>query len=129
MIEMVLEAKKRLKDFANLTPVMNSGTLNKLVKANVYLKCENFQKAGAFKFRGAFNAISKLTDKEKSRGVITYSSGNHAQAVALVGKLLGVKTTVVMPDNAPVVKYQATAGYGADICLITPPPSDGGSQC
>jgi threonine dehydratase len=120
MIDEILEAKKRLGDYANLTPVMTSGTLNKAVKANVFLKCENFQKAGAFKFRGAFNAISKLSGKEKSKGVITYSSGNHAQAVALVGKLLGVKTTIVMPDNAPVVKYEAAAGYGAVIVRYNP---------
>jgi threonine dehydratase len=115
MFDKVLEAGKRLEGYANRTPVITSRTLNKHINANVFLKCENFQRVGAFKFRGAFNAISKLTDKEKSRGVITYSSGNHAQAVSLVGKLLGVKTTVVMPDNAPVIKREATAGYGAEI--------------
>jgi threo-3-hydroxy-L-aspartate ammonia-lyase len=115
MFNKVLEAKERLKGYANHTPVMTSGTLNEIANVKVFLKCENFQKVGAFKFRGAFNAISKLSDEEKSRGVITYSSGNHAQAVSLVGKLLGVKTTVVMPDNAPDIKRDATAGYGADI--------------
>ncbi|MDR3627234.1 MAG: threo-3-hydroxy-L-aspartate ammonia-lyase [Ignavibacteriaceae bacterium] len=120
MFDKVLEAKKRLEGYANRTPVITSRTLNELINANVFLKCENFQRVGAFKFRGAFNAISKLPDKEKSRGVITYSSGNHAQAVSLVGKLLGVKTTIVMPDNAPVIKRLATAGYGAEIVEYNP---------
>ena len=120
MLDKVFEAKERLRDNANLTPVMTSSTLNKFVRAKVFLKCENFQRAGAFKFRGAFNAVSKLSDKEKSRGVITYSSGNHAQAISLVGKLLGIKTTVVMPDNAPIIKCEAAAGYGADIIKYNP---------
>jgi len=104
MFNTIIDARKRLKGHANITPVMTSGTLNKLVGASVYLKCENFQKIGAFKFRGAFNSISKLSNKEKSKGVITYSSGNHAQAVALVGKMLNIQTTIVMPDNAPATK-------------------------
>jgi threonine dehydratase len=115
MFEKILEAKERLKGYANYTPVLTSGTLDEIVKANMFLKCENFQKVGAFKFRGAFNAVSKLSDEEKSRGVITYSSGNHAQAVSLAGRILKVKTTVVMPDNAPVIKREATAAYGGDI--------------
>jgi threonine dehydratase len=120
MFDQVLEAKERIKGFANITPVMTSGTLNKLVNANIYLKCENFQKVGAFKFRGAFNAISKLTDKDKSRGVITYSSGNHAQAVSLAGRIFEIKTTVVMPENAPIIKCEATAFYGSDIVKYNP---------
>jgi threonine dehydratase len=120
MIDKILEAKERIKGFASVTPVMTSGTLNKLMKANVYLKCENFQKVGAFKFRGAFNAISKLPEKDKFKGVITYSSGNHAQAVSLAGKILGIKTTVVMPENAPVIKCEATACYGAVIVKYNP---------
>ena len=120
MFEKILEAEKRISNFANRTPIITSDTLNKISGAEVYLKCENFQKVGAFKFRGAFNAISKLPDNEKSKGVITYSSGNHAQAVALVGKLLGVKTTVVMPNNAPVIKKEATKGYGANIIEYDP---------
>ncbi|NTU49124.1 MAG: pyridoxal-phosphate dependent enzyme, partial [Syntrophobacteraceae bacterium] len=83
-------------------------------------KCENFQRVGAFKFRGAFNAISQLTAEEKGRGVITYSSGNHAQAVALVGRILGVRTVVVMPENAPVGKRSATEGYGATVVTHDP---------
>ena len=84
MFEQIQAAKERLKGHANITPVMTSRTLNQLVGADVFFKCENFQKIGAFKFRGAFNSITQLSTAEKTRGVITYSSGNHAQAVALV---------------------------------------------
>ncbi len=120
MFKNIKAAQKRLKGYANLTPVMTSRTLNRMVKAEVYFKCENFQRIGAFKFRGAFNSISQLTKKEKSRGVITYSSGNHAQAVALVGQMLDVETTIVMPDNAPATKKAATQGYGATIIEYDP---------
>ncbi len=120
MFEKVKEAQKRLKGIANVTPVFNSRTLDEKIGANVFLKCENFQRMGAFKFRGAYNAISQLSDGLKSKGVITYSSGNHAQAVALVGKLLGIKTTVVMPNNAPVIKRKATEDYGAAIIEYDP---------
>ena len=113
MFQHIINAAARLKGHANHTPVMTSGSLNKLVGADIYLKCENFQKIGAFKFRGAFNSISKLSALEKSKGVITYSSGNHAQAVALVGKMLNVETTIVMPKNAPATKLAATKEYGA----------------
>jgi threonine dehydratase len=94
---------------------MTSRTLNQITAAQIYLKCENFQRMGAFKFRGAFYAMSKLTAEQKKRGIITYSSGNHAQAVALVGRLLGIKTVVVMPQNAPVIKRTATEAYGASV--------------
>ena len=120
MFEKILDAEKRLSGVVNRTPVITSNTLNKIAGAEIFLKCENFQKVGAFKFRGAFNAISQLTDAEKSKGVITYSSGNHAQAVALVGKILGIKTTVVMPNNAPVIKKNATNSYGANIIEYDP---------
>jgi len=120
MFEKILDAEKRLSGVVNRTPVITSNTLNKIAGAEIFLKCENFQKVGAFKFRGAFNAISQLTDAEKSKGVITYSSGNHAQAVALVGKILGIKTTVVMPNNAPVIKKNATQSYGANIIEYDP---------
>ncbi len=120
MFEKIVNAQKRLKGYANITPVMTSTTLNDLVNAQIYFKCENFQKIGAFKFRGAFNSISKLTDSEKAKGVITYSSGNHAQAIALVGKMLDVKTTIVMPDNAPATKLAATKGYGATVVEYNP---------
>lgn len=120
MFDTIKEAKKRLNGIAHRTPVITSTTLNKLVNAEVFLKCENFQRAGAFKFRGAYNAISKLTDNEKQKGVITYSSGNHAQAVALVGKLLNIKTVVVMPQNAPIIKREAAKSYGAEIVFYDP---------
>ena len=120
MFERIKEARERLRGHANVTPVMTSRTLNGSVGAEVFFKCENFQRAGAFKFRGAFNAISQLTDEEKKRGIITHSSGNHAQAVALVGRLLSVRTTVVMPDNAPRVKRAATEAYGATVMEYDP---------
>ncbi len=113
----VQAAALRLKGQAHRTPVMTSTTLNQRVGAEVFLKCENFQRMGAFKFRGAYNAISQLSEAEKRQGVITYSSGNHAQAVALVGKLLGVKTVIVIPHNAPAAKRAATEGYGAELVL------------
>jgi threonine dehydratase len=113
--EDVKDAAVQLQGFAHRTPVMTSHTLNEQVGAEVFLKCENLQRAGAFKFRGAYNSISRLSDAEKARGVIAFSSGNHAQAVALVGKLLGVKTVIVMPDNAPATKRAATEGYGAQV--------------
>jgi threonine dehydratase len=120
MFERVKAARERLRGYANVTPVMTSRTLNELVGMEVFLKCENFQRVGAFKFRGAFNAISQLTDRQKECGIITYSSGNHAQAVALVGQLLGVRTTVVMPNNAPKVKRAATEAYGAAVIEYDP---------
>jgi len=123
MFDKIKEAKKRLYGIAHRTPVITSTTLNNLVNAEVSLKCENFQRAGAFKFRGAYNAILKLTDNEKQKGVITYSSGNHAQAVALVGKLLNIKTVVVMPNNSPIIKKAAAQGYGAEIVLYDPQTS------
>ena len=120
MFEKIKKAKKLLEGKTNLTPVFSSRTLNKRVNAEVFLKCENFQRGGAFKFRGAFNAIYRLSDEAKSRGIITYSSGNHAQAVALVCKILGLKATVVVPDNAPAIKKNATKGYGAQIIEYDP---------
>ena len=120
MFEHILAAKERLRGHANVTPVMTSRTLNQRVRAEVYFKCENLQRIGAFKFRGAFNSISKLTETEKKRGVITYSSGNHAQAVALVGRMLDIQTTIVMPNNAPETKRAATKEYGAKIVEYDP---------
>jgi threonine dehydratase len=116
----IRSARERLAGKANVTPVMTSRTLDERVGARVFLKCESFQRTGAFKFRGAYNAISRLSDEEKARGVITYSSGNHAQAVALVGSLLGVETTIVMPLNAPATKRAATEGYGARVIEYEP---------
>ena len=120
MFERIRGAGERLNGMANVTPVMTSRTLNRLVGAEVYLKCENYQRIGAFKFRGAFNAISQLSDEEKKKGVMTYSSGNHAQAVALVGSLLGIQTTVVMPNDAPKTKRVATEEYGATVIDYDP---------
>jgi threonine dehydratase len=116
----ITAAQQRLRGHANHTPVVTSRTLNRRIGADVYLKCENFQRVGAFKFRGAYNAISRLTDSERSLGVLTFSSGNHAQAVALVGRLLGVATTVVMPRNAPRIKRSATEAYGARVIDYDP---------
>lgn len=115
MFQRIKDANDRLKGHANITPIMTSRTLDQITGAQVYLKCENFQRVGAFKFRGAFNAVSQLSDQQKARGVLTFSSGNHAQAVALVGKLMGIRTTVVMPNNAPAAKRIATEAYGATV--------------
>ncbi|RPI79369.1 MAG: pyridoxal-phosphate dependent enzyme [Desulfobacteraceae bacterium] len=116
----ILLAQERLRGHAHVTPIMTSETLNRLVGAKIYLKCENFQRIGAFKFRGAFNAISQLSDLQKRQGVICYSSGNHAQAVALVGQILGIQIAAVMPDTAPLIKKAATAAYGAQIITYDP---------
>lgn len=123
MFEKIQQASKRIEGYANVTPVMTSRTLDRMVGAQVFFKCENFQRIGAFKFRGAFNSISQLSQAEKARGVITYSSGNHAQAVALVGRMLDIRTTVVMPDNAPATKRAATLEYGATIVAYDPAQS------
>jgi threonine dehydratase len=119
-LDSVRAAARRLEGVANRTPVVTSRTLNERVGAEVFVKCENLQRAGAFKFRGAYNAIASLSEAERSRGVLTFSSGNHAQAVALVGRLLGVATTIVMPRDAPKAKLAATRGYGAEVILYDP---------
>lgn len=116
----VAAAARRLDGVAHRTPVMTSRTVDARTGAEVVFKCENFQRTGAFKIRGGYNAIAQLTDAEKGRGVITYSSGNHAQAVALAGRMLGVDTTIVMPEDAPQVKLDATRGYGAEIVTYDP---------
>ncbi len=113
----IQSAAERLYRIAHRTPIATSRTLNNLVGADVYCKCENLQRAGAFKFRGAYNAVSQLSDEQRKRGVVTYSSGNHAQAVALVGKLLHTPTVIVMPNDAPAVKLAATKGYGAEVVV------------
>ncbi len=120
MFKDIQSAAQRLAGIINTTPVLESRTLNARAGGSIFLKCENFQRTGAFKLRGAYNAISLLSAAEKARGVLTYSSGNHAQAVALVGQLLGVKTTIVMPQNAPLIKRAATEGYGARIIDYDP---------
>jgi len=116
----VEDAVKRIKPYANRTPVLTSQTLNKMSGTELYLKCENFQKGGAFKFRGACNAVLKLTDEEAAKGVVTHSSGNHAQALALAAKLRGINAYVVMPKNAPESKIKAVQEYGATITLSEP---------
>ncbi|MEA3194467.1 MAG: threo-3-hydroxy-L-aspartate ammonia-lyase [Betaproteobacteria bacterium] len=111
----IAAAQERIKAHALRTPVLTSTTIDAMMDAKVHFKCENLQRMGAFKFRGAYNALSQLADERKKRGVITYSSGNHAQAVALAGRLLGIKTVIVMPEDAPQVKLEATRGYGAQV--------------
>ncbi|NER33850.1 MAG: threo-3-hydroxy-L-aspartate ammonia-lyase [Oscillatoria sp. SIO1A7] len=108
-------AARRLSDRANRTPVMTSSTVDKLTQARVFFKCENFQRTGSFKFRGAYNAIAQLSPEQKEAGVLAYSSGNHAQAIALAGHLFDIKTAIAMPDDAPAVKKTATREYGAEI--------------
>ena len=116
----VAAAAERLKGVAHRTPIATSRTLDERLGASLFLKCENLQRVGAFKFRGAYNAIAKLSPEERARGVLTYSSGNHAQAIALASRLLGVSATIVMPENAPVAKRRATEGYGATIVPYDP---------
>ncbi|MFW9794069.1 MAG: threonine/serine dehydratase [Candidatus Thorarchaeota archaeon] len=111
----VREAHARICDRIVRTPVMTSTTLDRMTGCTVFLKCENFQRVGAFKFRGALNTVSQLTSEERNHGVIAHSSGNHAQALALAAQMEGVKATIVMPKNSPQVKVAATQGYGADI--------------
>jgi len=116
----VTDAAERLRGVAHVTPVVTSRWLDERLGAAVFLKCESFQRIGAFKFRGAYNAISRLSGDERRRGVVTFSSGNHAQGVALAGRLLGVAAVVVMPLDAPVIKREATEGYGARVVLYDP---------
>ena len=110
-------AAMRLAGIAHQTPVMTSTTVNQRIQSQVFFKCENFQRTGSFKFRGAYNALANLSKEQKQKGVLTFSSGNHAQAIALSGQLLGIATTIVMPDDAPAVKQIATRGYGAEVIL------------
>src|ERR1035437_9953317 len=108
-------AHSRIKSFIHRTPVMKSQKLNELFNCELFFKCENFQKVGAFKFRGATNAVLSMTPEEKLKGVVTHSSGNHAAALALAARMNGIKATIVMPENAPVVEKNAVAGYGAEL--------------
>jgi threonine dehydratase len=114
-LEDVRQAAHRINGVANRTPVVTSRTLDQLVDAQVFLKCENLQRGGAFKFRGAYNRLVCLTETERARGVVAFSSGNHAQGVALAARELGIGATIVMPTDAPALKVQATADYGATI--------------
>ncbi len=113
-------AHMQIAAFAHKTPVYTSSYFNNKTDGELYFKCENFQKIGAFKFRGAFNAISKLSDADGQKGIVTHSSGNHAQAVALAARLNGYRATIVMPENAPAVKVAAVREYGADIVFCDP---------
>ncbi|MDO1499671.1 threonine/serine dehydratase [Winogradskyella maritima] len=118
----LIEAHNRIKPFIHRTPVLSSSLINEMVGTNIVFKCENFQKMGAFKMRGAANAILSLSEEERERGVVTHSSGNFAQAVSLAAKKLGVKAYIVMPENAPKVKKEGVKTYGGDIieCESTP---------
>lgn len=120
LFEQILAARARLRGQAHRTPILSSRAINQMAGAELFFKCENLQRGGAFKFRGAFNAISQLNDEARRRGVITFSSGNHGQAVALVCRILGIKAVVVMPRNAPEMKRAACAGYGAEVVLCEP---------
>lgn len=111
------QAHSRIRSFIHRTPVMQSGLINEIAGCDIYFKCENFQRMGAFKMRGAMNAILCLSEEERSRGVLTHSSGNMAQAVALSAQLLGIPAYIVMPDNAPKVKKKAVESYGGQITL------------
>lgn len=111
----VQAAARRIAGFAHKTPVATSSTADEICGAEVFFKCENLQRMGAFKFRGAFNAISALTDAQRNSGVLAFSSGNHAQAIALSARLLGTNACIVMPADAPPAKIAATRGYGAQV--------------
>lgn len=116
----IQQAAARIKPYIHRTPVLTNEGLNQQVGAQVYLKCENLQKVGAFKFRGACNAVYSLNDEEAKCGVCTHSSGNHAQALALAARLRGIPAYMVMPNNAPQVKKEAVAGYGGQITFCEP---------
>jgi len=113
----VAAAAARISGHAHRTPVLRSGTADELLGAEVFFKCENLQRIGAFKFRGAFNALSRFTADQRRAGVVAFSSGNHAQAVALSARLLGIPATIVIPGDAPKSKVAATRGYGAEVIL------------
>ena len=115
--EDVAAAASRIEGHAHRTPVMRSRTIDKELGADVFFKCENLQRMGAFKFRGAFNALSKFDAQQRKAGVVTFSSGNHAQAIALSASLLGIASTIVMPNDAPASKVAATKGYGGNVVL------------
>src|SRR3954470_9289938 len=113
----VAAAARRLDGHAHRTPVLRSRHVDALLGAEVVFKCENLQRSGAFKFRGAFNALSRFTEAQRRAGVVAFSSGNHAQAIALSARLLGIPATIVMPHDSPAIKLAATRGYGAEVVL------------
>jgi threonine dehydratase len=116
----IQSAHSRIKSFIHHTPILTSHQLNELFDCELFFKCENFQKVGAFKFRGATNAVLLMSDEEKLKGVVTHSSGNHAAALALAARMNGIKANIVMPETAPLVKKNAVAGYGAHITFCKP---------
>jgi threonine dehydratase len=118
--EIIEEAAKRIGPFVHRTPVLTSSSINEMFGLHLFLKCENFQKIGAFKYRGATNAVLMLSPEEKKNGVATHSSGNHAQALALAAKINGLKAYIVMPENSSSVKINAVKGYGAEVILCAP---------
>ena len=111
----LLDTQERIKNFIHNTPVLSSESVNQMANAQLFFKCDNLQKMGAFKMRGASNAISQMSDEQKAKGVATHSSGNFAQAVSLSAKLMGIKAYIVMPENAPAVKKAAVREYGGEI--------------
>ena len=111
----IIEAHERIKPFIHKTPVLTCQTINKLTGSEVFFKCENFQKIGAFKIRGGMNALLSLPEEKRKKGIATHSSGNHAQAIAYAAREVGTKAFIVMPDNSPKVKVEAVRGYGAEI--------------
>lgn len=119
-LEDIRQAVERIRPYAHRTPVLTCESLDQRLGAQVFLKCENLQKVGAFKFRGACNAVFALSPEEAARGVVAHSSGNHAQALALAARLRGIPAYIVMPDNAPAVKKAAVAGYGGQITFCEP---------
>ncbi len=122
--EDIMDAYERIKLLINRTPIISSANLNKLLDAELYFKCENFQKVGAFKYRGASNAVQSLNVKEQQKGFATHSSGNHAAALALAASKVNAKAYVVMPNNAPLVKKEAVKSYGAEITYCEPTLED-----
>jgi len=118
--EIIEEAAKRIAPFVHRTPVLTSSSINAMLGAEIFFKCENFQKIGAFKYRGATNAVLLLSADEKKNGVATHSSGNHAQALALAAKINKLKAYIVMPENSSAVKINAVKGYGAEVILCAP---------
>lgn len=120
----ILAAADRIAPYAHRTPVLTARSLDERCGGSIFLKCENFQRVGAFKFRGAMNAVLQLTEAERKAGVVTHSSGNHAQALALAGRLSGVPVCVVMPRTAPAIKRAATEGYGARVVSCEPTLAD-----
>lgn len=113
----VIAAAQRIESHAHRTPVLTSRTVDDEIGAEVFFKCENFQRTGAFKFRGAYNALAKFNEQQRKAGVVAFSSGNHAQAIALSARLLGIPATIVMPHDAPAMKVTATRGYGGNVVI------------